>query len=30
MSDQLKIVLLDNYNNNIIEEKTIKKPQIYI
>lgn len=29
MSDQLKIVLLDNLNNNTIEEKTIKKPQTY-
>lgn len=29
MSEQLKIVLLDNFNNNIIEEKSIKKPQTY-
>jgi hypothetical protein len=29
MSEQLKIVLLDNFNNNIIEEKEIKKPLTY-
>ena len=29
MTEQLKIALLDNINNNIIEEKVIKKPQTY-